>query len=155
MSLLGALSSLLMENTNGRILLSISIPFAAFNMHPFTVMGFPCGSAGKESACNARDLGSIPGLGRSPGDGKGYPLQYSGLENSMYCIVHGVAKSRARLSDFHFTVINHNCEYNSFSEFFYRILKTKGSLGNLQHRHSAGFFVCGVSFNLIFNATKS
>ena len=45
-------------------------------------MGFPCGSAGKESACNAGDLGSIPGLGRSPGEGKGYPLQYSGLENS-------------------------------------------------------------------------
>ena len=45
--------------------------------------GFPCGSAGKESARNAGDLGSIPGLGRSPGEGKGYPLQYSGLENSM------------------------------------------------------------------------
>ena len=44
--------------------------------------GFPGGSAGKESACNAGDLGSIPGLGRSPGEGKGYPLQYSGLENS-------------------------------------------------------------------------
>ena len=55
--------------------------------------GFPCGSAGKESACNAGDLGSIPGLGRSPGEGKGYPLQYSGLEKSMDCIVHGVAKS--------------------------------------------------------------
>ena len=59
-------------------------------------------SAGKESACNAGDLGSIPGLGRSPGEGKGYPLQYSGLENSMACIVHGVAKSQTRLSDFHF-----------------------------------------------------
>ena len=46
-------------------------------------LGFPCGSAGKDSACNAGDLGSIPGLGRSPGEGKGYPLQYSGLENSM------------------------------------------------------------------------
>ena len=46
-------------------------------------VGFSCGLAGKESACNARDLGSIPGLGRSPGEGKGYPLQYSGLENSM------------------------------------------------------------------------
>ena len=46
-------------------------------------MGFPCGSAGKESACNAGDLGSIPGLGRSPREGKGYPLQYSGLENPM------------------------------------------------------------------------
>ena len=51
--------------------------------------GFPCGSAGKESACNVGDLGSIPGLGRPLGEGKGYPLQYSGLENSMDCIVHG------------------------------------------------------------------
>ena len=56
-------------------------------------LGFPCGSAGKESTCNAGDLGSIPGLGRSPGEGKGYLLQYSGLENSMDCIVHGVIKS--------------------------------------------------------------
>ena len=47
------------------------------------ILGFPGSSAGKEAACNARDLGSIPGLGRSPGEGKGYPLQYSGLENSM------------------------------------------------------------------------
>ena len=54
---------------------------------------FPCGSAGKESACKAGDLGSISGLGRSPGEGKGYPLQYSDLENSMGCIVHRVAKS--------------------------------------------------------------
>ena len=46
-------------------------------------MGFPCDSADKESACNAGDLDSIPGLGRSPGEGKGYPLHYSGLENSM------------------------------------------------------------------------
>ena len=45
--------------------------------------GFPCSSAGKESACNEGDLGSLPGMGRSPGEGKGYPLQYSGLENSM------------------------------------------------------------------------
>ena len=67
-------------------------------------MGFPCGSAGKESACNVGDMGSIPGLGRSPGEGKGYPLQYSGLENSMDCIVHGVAKSWTRLSDFHFAI---------------------------------------------------
>ena len=48
----------------------------------------------EESACNVEDLGSIPGLGRSPGEGNGYPLQYSGLENSMDCIVHGVTKSR-------------------------------------------------------------
>ena len=51
------------------------------------------GSAGKESAYNAGDMGSIPGLGRPPGEGKGYPLQYSGLENSMDCIVHGVTES--------------------------------------------------------------
>ena len=57
-------------------------------------MGFPCGSAGKESACNAGDLSSIPGLGRSHREGKGYPPQYSGVENSMDCIVHGVAKSQ-------------------------------------------------------------
>ena len=65
---------------------------------------FPCGSAGKESACNTGDLGSIPGLGRSPGEGKGYPPQYSDLENSMDFIVHGVAKSWTRLSNFHFSV---------------------------------------------------
>ena len=63
--------------------------------------GFPCGSAGKESACNVEGLGLIPRLGRSPGEGKGYPLQYSGLENSMGCIVHGVAKSQT-LRNFHF-----------------------------------------------------
>ena len=55
--------------------------------------GFPHSSVGKESACNAGDLGLISGLGRSPGEGKGYPLQYSGLENSTDCIVHGVAES--------------------------------------------------------------
>ena len=55
------------------------------------------------SSADVGDLGLIPGLGRSPGWGKGNPLQYSGLENSMDCIVHGVTKSRTRLSDFHFT----------------------------------------------------
>ena len=60
------------------------------------------GSDGKESACNVGDLGSIPGLGRSPGEGKGHPLQYSGLENSTDCIGHGVAKSRTGLSNFDF-----------------------------------------------------
>ena len=65
-------------------------------------LGSPWSSAGKESACRVGDLGSIPGLGRSPGEGKGYPLQYSGLENAMDCIVHGVAKSWTWLSDFHF-----------------------------------------------------
>ena len=74
-------------------------------------LGFPGGSAGKESACNVGDLGLIPGLlGRSPGEGKGYPRQYSGLENSMDCIVHGVAKSWTRLSDFFFTSPLGYCE---------------------------------------------
>ena len=73
-------------------------------------MGFPGGSAGKESDCNEGDLGSIPELGRSPGEGKGYPeLQCSGLENSMDCVVHGVTKSRTRLSDFHFTFNKYCC----------------------------------------------
>ena len=61
------------------------------------------GSDGKESACNAGDLDSIPGLGRSPGEGNGYLLQYSALENSMDCTDHGVAKCWTQLSDFHFT----------------------------------------------------
>ena len=80
--------------------------------------GFLCGSAGKESAHKPRDLGSIPGWGRSPGEGKGYPLQYCSLENSMDCIVRGVAKRQTRLSHFHFHSVikarkmwvDHTCE---------------------------------------------
>ena len=67
-------------------------------------VGFSYGSACKESTCNVGDLGLIPGLGKAPGEGKGYPFQYSGLENSMDCIVHGVAKSWTELSDFHFSI---------------------------------------------------
>ena len=76
-------------------------------------MGFPRGSTGKESAYNAGELGSIPGLGRSPGEGKGYPRHYSGLENSMDCIVYGVTKSWTQLSDFHFhafRTFSHLCQ---------------------------------------------
>ena len=61
----------------------------------------PGGSDGKESVWNVGDLGSIPGLGKSPRGRNGYPLQYSCLENSMDCIVQGVAKSQTRLSNFH------------------------------------------------------
>ena len=70
-----------------------------------SILGLPFDSSGKESTCNVGDLDLIPELGRYPGEGKGYPLQYSGLKNSMDCIVHGVTKSRTRLSDFgfHFT----------------------------------------------------
>ena len=56
------------------------------------MFGLPWWLSGKESACNVGDLGFIPGLGRAPGEGKGYLLQYSGLENSMDCIAHGVTK---------------------------------------------------------------
>ena len=64
--------------------------------------GFSGGSGSKEPSSNARDLGSIPGLGRSPGEGNRNPLQYSCRENPMDCIVHGVAKSQTGLSEFHF-----------------------------------------------------
>ena len=70
-------------------------------------MDFPGSSTGKESTCNAGHSGSIPGLGRSPGEGNDYLLQYSGLQNSMdrgawRATVHGLAKSRTQLSNFHF-----------------------------------------------------
>ena len=78
-------------------------------------MKFPGGSDGKESACNAGDPSLIPGLGRSPGEGNSYPLQYSDLENSMdrgswQAIVHGVPKSQTRLSHFHFTSLQNWCK---------------------------------------------
>ena len=64
-------------------------------------LGFSVVSGGKESACKVGDLSSIPGLGRSLGEGNGYPLQDSGLENAMAYAAYGVAKSRTRLSAFH------------------------------------------------------
>ena len=77
--------------------------FLFFVLQAYTVsLGFPCGPAGRESTCDAGDLGLIPGLGRSPGEGNGYLLQDSGLENSVDCIVHGVTKSQTQLGDFHF-----------------------------------------------------
>ena len=68
----------------------------------YTKLGFPDSSVGKESVCNAGDPNSIPGSGRFSGEGIGYPLQSSGLENSMDCMVRGVTKSWTQLSDFHF-----------------------------------------------------
>ena len=78
------------------------IPWRRDRLPTPVFLGFPCGSAGRESTCSVGDLGSIPGLGISPGEGKGYPLQYSGLDNSMDCRVHGITKSRTRLREFHF-----------------------------------------------------
>ena len=80
-------------------------------------MGFPGGSDGTEPTCNMGDLGLIPGLGQSPGEGNGYPLQYSGLENSMdkgawRAIVHGVTKSWTLLSKFHFHFFTGDYSHN-------------------------------------------
>ena len=92
-------------------------------------MGFPCGSAGKESTCSVGDLGSIPGLGRSPGVGEVYPLQYCGLENSIDCIVHRVAESQTWLSDFHF-----RSAYRAFQV----VLVVKNPLANAGDTRDAG-----------------
>ena len=89
---------------------SLGFTLNVTNLHEGLHQGFPGGSAGKESACNARDLSSVPGLWRSPGEGKGYPLQYSGLGNSMNCIVLGVTNSRTWLSDFHITSLHFTSE---------------------------------------------
>ena len=75
------------------------IPWGRDRLSTPVFLGFPHGSAGKESACNVGDLGSIRGLGRYPGEANSCPLQYSGLENSMDCIVHGVTKSQILLSN--------------------------------------------------------
>ena len=83
--------------------LSLAHP-SAFCISITSTKGFPSSPGGKESASNAGDPGLIPGSGRSPGEGNRYRLQYSGLENPMDSIVHGVAKSKTRRSDFHFSL---------------------------------------------------
>ena len=80
-------------NNKNNVIHTFSKPLLCLGLMCWNRLRFPDSSVGKESACNVGDPGSIPGLGRSPGEGKGYPLQYSGLENSMDCIVHRVAKS--------------------------------------------------------------
>ena len=115
----GTLKSLLQHHSSKASIFQCSAFFMVQLLHPYMITRKPqlwlyiyvcvyiyiyktCGSAGKESAFNVGDLGSTPGLGRSPGEGKCYPLHYSGLENAMRCIVHGVAKSRTQLREFHF-----------------------------------------------------
>ena len=83
--------------------------------YPALDFGFPCGSAGQEFTCIVGDLGSIPGLGRSRGEGQGYPLQYSCLENSMD---HGVTKSQTWLSDFDFQTLYKESLSEQFFFFF-------------------------------------
>ena len=88
--------------TSHQSLLLLPNTFCFFVIYLCHYKGFSCGSAGKESTWNVRDLGSVPGLGISPGEGEDYPLQYSGLENSVDNTAHDVTKSRTRLSDFRF-----------------------------------------------------
>ena len=83
----------------------------------FITSFFPCGLAGKESVRNAGDLGSIPGLGGSPGEGKGYPL-YFGLENPMDCLGPWVPKSQTRLSGFHLTPYFSSLGFESWESSF-------------------------------------
>ena len=84
------------QGSTGAVIFAYNVLNASINLRTcyscLLLLGFPGGSNGKESACNTGDLGPIPGLGRSPGERKGYPLPYSGLENSMDAIVHGVSK---------------------------------------------------------------
>ena len=97
--------SILVCSLGGLIILSCWATLAFYGVQGYLwppPTRYPWGSAGKESACNAGDLGLILGLGRSPGEGRSYPLQYSSLEKSMDCIVYGVTKSWTALSDFHF-----------------------------------------------------
>ena len=82
------------------------IPWRRDRLPTPVFLGFRCGSTGKESGCDAGDLHSVSGLGRSPGEGKGYPLQYSVLEISMDRTVFGVEKSQTQLSDFHFHYVD-------------------------------------------------
>ena len=117
------------------------------------MLAFPCGSAGKESACNAGDLGLIPGFGRSP---QGYPLQYSGLENAMDCIVHRVTRSRILTERFSLSIMQNQkhckCSFkyqvNGMRWLFY--LPWQGTEYNLKHslinKGSHYYFPLGFSF---------
>ena len=97
-------------------------------------------SYGKESACNAKNLGSIPGLGKSPGEGKGYPLQNSGLENLMDCIVHEVAKSQTPLSDFHFLESKASWSYCCMRSSRVRIRERRQAKGRKPFPPHCGFW---------------
>ena len=116
----------------------------------------PDSSVGKESACNAGDPRSIPGLGRSTGEGIGYPLQYSCLENSMDCIVHGVTKSGPRVSNFHFisvTYVFHQISA-SFSHYFFKYFFLPHSL-SLSHSPSKILTPCGLDLLILSHRSLS
>ena len=109
-------------------------------------MGFPCGSAGKESTCNVGDLGSIPGLGWSPGEGKGYPLQYSCLENSIDCIVHEVAKSQTHLSCVHL-------HFGWYSNWIPLLGDPRETLEGKKRREGASFFLLACSCQCCYRSS--
>ena len=132
-------------------------------------LSFPCGSAGKELACNVGDLGSIPGLGRSPGEGKGYPFQYSGLENPMdYTMhpwgwrhatpcIHGVAKSWTQLSDFHLSLFRNVSSLRELCFIHHFISVTWTGPGTVQISVDKGINVCcskGIFHILIFTCKR-
>ena len=123
-----------------KIAVLIAVNWASFsqNEHSSLILkkGFLGSSAGKESTCNVGDLGSIPGLERSPGEGNSFLLQYSDLENSMDCMIHGVAKSQTQLSDFHFhfTYFERWASLHSF--FFLMCSLSKLFAGSLYHFYS-------------------
>ena len=106
-------------------------------------LGFPCDSAGKESVCNMGDLGSIPGLERSPEEGKGSPLQYSGLEDSMNCIVYGITKSQTQLSNFHFLYFFHASNSINIIRIIFSLKSEKYfGFGNAGNSTSRIFTIC-------------
>ena len=101
--------------------------YSSFSLYIHIYMGFPGGSVGKESACNAGDLGSIPGLGKCPGGGHGNPCQYSGLENPMdrgawRAAVHGVTRSRTQLIDYAQHIYIHTHFYTNKYDNYINIL---------------------------------
>ena len=112
---------------------------------------------GKESACNVGDLGSIPGSGRSPGEGKGYLLHYSGLENAMDCIVLGVGKSWTQMSELHFHFLEKGLDAHS-NILFWRILWTEEPsrlqsmrLQKVGHNWATNTFTCYVKQKEVYD----
>ena len=110
---------------------------------------FPDSSVGKESAHYVGDLSSIPGLQRSPQEGKGYPLQYSGLENSIDCIVHGIAESQMCLSNFHFTF------FKSFFFLWYTQTHSHKHTGSWVHFTTVEFCICfSIQYYVMVSSTS-
>ena len=144
-------SALLQKNMTLCVSFQVSVLLHWLIYLPYT-KDFPHGSAGKESTYNAGDLGSIPGLGRSPEEGNGYPLQYSGLENSMDCIIHRVTKSQTWLRDFHFHPIPKNAHFRYYN-FILNFKMCWYMLCNFIHDHLA--ILASLHFHIYLRVTLS